>query len=149
MAADTVCAAATGLKLSFKAIDDGGGDEHVFGVGFGGEEEVEDVAVQEGHAAAAVAIGEVVHEDAFVAGAENDFGALLHGGLESGKIGYLCTDVATVEPIPADSPLLGAPNTLITPHIAWAPKEARMRLMAIAENNLRGYLAGEPINRVG
>ncbi|MBQ9951720.1 MAG: D-2-hydroxyacid dehydrogenase [Clostridia bacterium] len=73
----------------------------------------------------------------------------VRAALESGKIGYLCTDVATVEPIPADSPLLGAPNTLITPHIAWAPKEARMRLMAIAENNLRGYLAGEPINRVG
>lgn len=73
----------------------------------------------------------------------------VRAALDSGKIGYLCADVATVEPIPGDSPLLGAPNAILTPHIAWAPKEARIRLMKIAEDNLRAYLAGEPINRVG
>ena len=68
--------------------------------------------------------------------------------LDSGKIAWLCADVAAAEPIPADSPLLGAKNAILTPHIAWAPKEARTRLMRIAEDNLRAYLAGSPVNRV-
>ena len=73
----------------------------------------------------------------------------VRAALDSGKMAYLCADVATVEPIPADSPLLGAKNAILTPHFAWAPKEARIRLMHIAEENLRAYLAGSPINRVG
>ncbi|MCQ2436988.1 MAG: D-2-hydroxyacid dehydrogenase [Clostridia bacterium] len=72
----------------------------------------------------------------------------VRAALDSGKIGYLCSDVSTVEPIPADSPLLGAENAILTPHIAWAPKEARMRLMAIAEKNLEAFLKGEPQNVV-
>ena len=73
----------------------------------------------------------------------------VRAALEAGKIGYLCADVSTIEPMPADSKLLGAPNAILTPHIAWAPKEARTRLINIAEGNLRGWLAGEPVNRVG
>ena len=57
-------------------------------------------------------------------------------------------DVAETEPIPADSPLLTAKNCVITPHIAWAPLEARQRLMGIAVGNLRGFLAGSPENVV-
>jgi len=72
----------------------------------------------------------------------------VRAALDSGKIAYLCADVAAIEPIPADSPLLGAENAILTPHIAWAPKEARIRLMRIAEENLRAYLAGAPVNRV-
>lgn len=68
--------------------------------------------------------------------------------LRSGKIGYYCADVASVEPLPADSPLLSAPNTILTPHIAWAAKESRARLMGIVEENLRTYLAGAPVNVV-
>ena len=68
--------------------------------------------------------------------------------LDSGKLAYLCADVAAAEPMPADSPLLGAENAILTPHIAWAPREARTRLMRIAEENLRAYLAGSPVNRV-
>jgi len=73
----------------------------------------------------------------------------VRAALDSGKMGFLCADVAAVEPIPASSPLLGAKNAILTPHIAWAPKEARIRLMRIAEDNLRAYIAGNPINRVG
>lgn len=72
----------------------------------------------------------------------------LRAALESGKVYAAGADVSTVEPIPADSPLLGAKNAILTPHIAWAPKEARTRLMRIAEDNLRAYLAGSPVNRV-
>ena len=72
----------------------------------------------------------------------------VRAALDSGKLAYLCADVAAVEPMPADSPLLGAENAILTPHIAWAPKEARTRLMRIAEENLRAYLAGSPVNRV-
>lgn len=80
-------------------------------------------------------------------------GALLNeqdvrAALESGKLGALCADVAAVEPIPADSPLLGAPNAILTPHIAWAPREARLRLIGIATENLRAFLEGRPVNRV-
>ncbi|MDE6880290.1 MAG: D-2-hydroxyacid dehydrogenase, partial [Oscillospiraceae bacterium] len=57
-------------------------------------------------------------------------------------------DVADAEPIPADSPLLTAKNCVITPHISWAPLEARTRLMEIAAANLRSFLSGEPANVV-
>ena len=68
--------------------------------------------------------------------------------LRSGRLGAYCTDAAAVEPLPADSPLLGAPNCIITPHIGWASLEARGRLMDINAANLRAYLAGAPINVV-
>lgn len=68
--------------------------------------------------------------------------------LNSGKIYAAGLDVAAVEPLPASSPLLGAKNCLMTPHIAWATKEARQRLMDIAVHNLGAFLAGKPENVV-
>jgi glycerate dehydrogenase len=52
------------------------------------------------------------------------------------------------EPPPDDHPLLTLPNCIITPHIAWAPGEARTRLLHIAIENLRAFLAGNPVNVV-
>lgn len=69
--------------------------------------------------------------------------------LESGQLGGLGADVAATEPIPADSPLLRAPNCILTPHVAWVPKETRQRLLDFAAENLRCYLAGRPINVIG
>ncbi len=68
--------------------------------------------------------------------------------LNSGKVYAACLDVVSVEPIKADNPLYGAPNCIITPHIAWAPKESRQRLMDIAVDNLRAWLSGNPCNVV-
>jgi len=53
-----------------------------------------------------------------------------------------------VEPIPADSPLLGLPNMIFTPHIAWACYETRQRLMDIAVDNVRQFMNGTPVNNV-
>ena len=68
--------------------------------------------------------------------------------LKSGKLYAAAADVATVEPLPADSPLLGLPNMFLTPHIAWATQEARVRLMDIAVNNVKAFLDGKPVNVV-
>lgn len=57
-------------------------------------------------------------------------------------------DVAALEPIPADSPLLTARNCIITPHIAWATLAARKRLMATTARNIAAFLAGAPQNVV-
>ena len=62
--------------------------------------------------------------------------------------GGVVMDTAGIAERAADNPLLGAPNVILTPHIAWAPKEARMRLMGIVEANVRGWLAGSPVNVV-
>jgi glycerate dehydrogenase len=68
--------------------------------------------------------------------------------LNEGNIaGYAC-DVLTSEPMKPDCELIGAPHCLITPHIAWAPKEARLRLMDIALRNFECYLNGNPQNVV-
>ena len=69
-------------------------------------------------------------------------------GLESGKIYAFCADVLSTEPPSAQNPLLKAPNCYITPHIAWATKEARVRLMDMAVENLKQFLAGATLNRV-
>jgi glycerate dehydrogenase len=72
----------------------------------------------------------------------------LAAALNSGKVYAAGLDVVSVEPIRADNPLLKAKNCIITPHISWALKESRQRLMDIAVENLRAYIAGNAINVV-
>lgn len=72
----------------------------------------------------------------------------LADALNEGRIAAAGLDVLSVEPARADNPLLSARNCFITPHIAWATKEARTRLMNIAVNNLKSYLEGTIINNV-
>lgn len=72
----------------------------------------------------------------------------LADALQSGKVYAAGVDVVETEPIRADNPLLHAKNCIITPHISWAPKESRQRLMDIAVNDLKAFLAGSPINVV-
>jgi glycerate dehydrogenase len=72
----------------------------------------------------------------------------LADALNDGKVGGAALDVVSVEPIKSDNPLLGAKNCLITPHIAWAPRESRQRLMDIAVDNLGAFVAGKPKNIV-
>jgi glycerate dehydrogenase len=64
-------------------------------------------------------------------------------------IAAYAADVLTVEPAEADNPLLQARNCYLTPHIAWATREARQRLMSICVENIKAFLAGKPINVVG
>lgn len=72
----------------------------------------------------------------------------LRAALDSGHLLGAGVDVLQVEPMTADCPLLGAPNCIITPHVAWAGVETRRRLMGVVADNLRHYIAGNPINRV-
>lgn len=75
--------------------------------------------------------------------------AALREALTSGKLYGAAVDVVSTEPVQPDNPLLGLENCLITPHIAWAPRESRQRLMDIAVENLRCFLRGAPQNIVG
>lgn len=68
--------------------------------------------------------------------------------LVNGDIAGYGTDVLSTEPPYPDNPLLSAPNCLITPHIAWAAYDTRLRLMGILEENIKGYLSGAPVNVV-
>ena len=72
----------------------------------------------------------------------------LANALNEGKIAAAGLDVLSVEPPASSNPLLSARNCFITPHIAWATKEARIRLMQIAVANLKGYINGNVINNV-
>ena len=63
--------------------------------------------------------------------------------LKSGKVAGFGCDVVSVEPMKEDNPLLTAPNTVITPHIAWAPLETRARLIKVAAGNLKGFIDGK------
>lgn len=68
--------------------------------------------------------------------------------LDSGKLGAYCADVLSCEPPSPSNPLVGAPHAFITPHVAWATLEARLRLMDIAVNNIKSFLEGSPTNVV-
>ncbi|MBD0776791.1 D-2-hydroxyacid dehydrogenase [Maribacter sp. ANRC-HE7] len=72
----------------------------------------------------------------------------LKEALDLGKVAGAAIDVVSTEPIEADNPLLKAKNCIITPHIAWASKESRARLLNLAIDNLNAYLQGNPMNKV-
>ena len=68
--------------------------------------------------------------------------------LAEGRLAAFCADVLTEEPPKATNPLLNQPNAFITPHIAWASTEARIRLLQVAIGNVRSFLHGHPQNVV-
>lgn len=68
--------------------------------------------------------------------------------LNAGKMAAAGLDVAQIEPLPATSPLLSAKNCYLTPHIAWAPRETRERLLGIVIANLKAFLNGKKLNVV-
>lgn len=72
----------------------------------------------------------------------------LCNALNSGKVAYAAVDVVSSEPISKENPLLRAKNCIITPHIAWAPKESRSRLINTAVENLLSFINGIPVNVV-
>lgn len=75
--------------------------------------------------------------------------AALRAALDSGKVRAAGLDVVSSEPILPDNPLLGAKNCILTPHMAWSATEARQRLMDVCVENVKAYMAGQPINVVG
>jgi glycerate dehydrogenase len=72
----------------------------------------------------------------------------LADALNSGRIAGAALDVLSKEPPPADNPLLTAKHCIITPHLAWATRAARSRLMSIAVENVRSFLHGKAQNVV-
>lgn len=75
-------------------------------------------------------------------------GWAMAGALKSGKVACYMADVMESEPPERDNPLLLAPGTILTPHVAWAARQTRARLMEIAVANVRAYLEGAPCNVV-
>ena len=74
--------------------------------------------------------------------------AALAAALESGKLRGAACDVISAEPMKADNPLKNAPNCIVTPHMAWAPIESRMRIQDCTEASIQAFLNGHPINTV-
>ena len=72
----------------------------------------------------------------------------LTAALKAKKLRGFGADVVSVEPITPDNPLLSAPNCILTPHMAWAPVEARQRIINITVSNIQAFLDGNPINVV-
>ena len=72
----------------------------------------------------------------------------LADALNEGKVYAAGLDVVSTEPIKEDNPLINAKNCLITPHISWAAKESRQRIMDITANNIEQFLKGDPVNVV-
>jgi phosphoglycerate dehydrogenase-like enzyme len=83
-----------------------------------------------------IARGEIVDEDALIA------------ALERGQIAGAGIDVFSTEPLPAASPLWGLPNVFVTPHISWTSPEIRPRTINLFIENLRRYVAGEPLRNL-
>lgn len=74
--------------------------------------------------------------------------AAMANALRQGKVACYMADVVDVEPPTADNPLLSAPNTIITPHVAWAPLQTRARLLSVAVGNVQAFLDRAPRNVV-
>lgn len=72
----------------------------------------------------------------------------LANALSSGRVGYAAIDVLAEEPPVHGSPLIEQPHCMVTPHIAWAPLQARHRCMQIVEDNIRAFQQGKPQNVV-
>jgi len=72
----------------------------------------------------------------------------LYDALSDRKLRFAALDVAAVEPLPADSLLLSAPNCILTPHMAWAPVESRQRILDCTVASIRAFLDGSPVNTV-
>ena len=72
----------------------------------------------------------------------------LADALAAGRLAGAAVDVLSTEPPAPDNPLLAAPNCLVTPHLAWATREARARLLAVAVENAKAFLADAPRNVV-